>query len=343
MRLGLYTFASLAFIGLVAGIVYTLAPGNYVLDVAGLNLNLPIALWVALPLLVLLVLTILHLFYHGTRNYFARRKWQHDADAMQDALYWSLIKQPKPHTYAIPQIREGASLLSSASLELKELPEGVSSKLAKTIEWVKQIQNGEVVDLKQKKVDRFMEKDNPLLIQNQLNRLSTDADFADEILRSREQYSKPAIDAALEKVLETQTFFKLKKYANLFSFSDLERLLDRADAGDDVGLTLENMEIFTEDMDLECPQYMRLVRSAIKAFNPDENLAWFKKAASEHTRAQAAYLFLLFRYEMLDKVKEFLEEHEEDDFVAFRAFYALKKNKYNYKVRDFITAENACK
>jgi len=343
MRLGLYTFASLAFIGLVAGVVYTLAPGNYVLEVAGLNLNLPIALWVALPLLVLLVLTIFHMLYHGTRNYFARRKWQRDVDTMQDALYWSLIKQPKSHTYAIPQMREGASLLSSASLDLNELPEGVSSKLAKTVEWIKQIQNGEVVDLKQKKVDRFLEKDNPLLVQNQLNRLATDTDFADEVLRSRENYAKPVIDVALEKALETQTFFKLKKYTNLLTFSDLEVLLDRADDGEDVGLTLENMETFTEDMELDCPQYMRLVRSAIKAFNPDENLAWFKKAAAEHPRAQAAYLFLLFRYEMLEQAKEFLEEHEEEDFVAFRAFYALKKNKYNYKVRDFISAENACK
>ena len=343
MRVGLYTFASLAFIGLVAGIVYTLVPGNYVLEFAGLNLNLPIALWVVLPLLALLILTIFHMLYHGTRNYFARRKWQRDADTMQDALYWSLIQEPKAHHYTIPQIREGAALLSSAALELKDLPEGISAKLAKTASWIKQIQNGEVVDLKKHKVDRFMSKDNPLLVHNQLNRLAEDADYADEILRSRENHAKAAIDAAVEKAVATQTFFKLRKYANLLSFADLEVLLDRADAGEDVGLSRENLEAFIEDMELGCPQYLRLVRSAIKAFEPDENLAWFKQLAQDHSRAQAAYLFLLFRYEMIDKAKDFLEEFEEDDFVAFRAFYALKKNKYNYKVRDFITAENACK
>ncbi len=343
MRLGLYTFASLAFIGLVAGFVYTVTPGSYPLDVAGFHLDLPIALWIAIPLLVLLILTIFHFIYYGTRHFFARRKWQRDADALQDALYWSLIRQPRSHTYAIPQIREGASLLSSASLELKALPEGVSSKLARTADWIKQIQSGEVVDLKQKKVERFLEKDNPLLVQNQLNRLAADSDFADEVLRSREHHAKPVVEAALKKALEIQTFFKLKKYANLLSFSDLEILLDRADAGEDIGLTLENMETFVEGMELTCSQYMRLVRSAVKAFNPDESLAWFKKAAAEHIRAQAAYLYLLFRYEMLEQAKEFLEEHEEDEFVAFRAFYVLKKNKYNYKVRDFITAENACR
>jgi hypothetical protein len=262
---------------------------------------------------------------------------------MQDALYWSLIQEPKAHSYTIPQIREGAALLSSTVLELKDLPEGISSKLAKTAAWIKQIQNGEVVDLKKHKVERFLGKENPLLTRNQCNRLAEDADYADEILRSRENYAKPVIDAALDKAVATQTFFKLKKYANLLSFSDLEVLLDRADEGEDVGLTLENMEAFTEDMDLDCPQYMRLVSSAVKAFSPDENLAYFKQQAAEHTRAQAAYLYLLFRYEMLDKAERYLEEHEEDEFTTFRAFYDLKQHQYTYKVRDFITAENACR
>jgi len=343
MRLGLYTFASLSFIGLVAGFVYTLAPGNYHLEIAGLDIPLPIALWIVLPLLILLLLTILHMLYHGTRNYFVRRKWQRDADSMQDALYWSLIGEPKSHTYTIPQIREGAALLSHASLNLNDMPEDVSSKLAKTAEWIKQIQSGEYLDLKEKKVERFLSKENPIRVQNQLNRLNKEPEYADAILRAQEEHAPACIEAAMGVALKNDTFFKLKKHASQLSFSDLEVLLDRADAGEDVGLTLDNMEYFVEDLTLECAQYMRMVISAIKAFDPDENLALFKKFSAEHSRAQAAYLFLLFRYEMIDKAKDFLEEHEEDEFVAFRAFYTLKKNKYNYKVRDFITAQNACK
>ena len=343
MRLGLYTFASLAFIGLVTGFVYTLAPGNYVLEALGMNLNLPVALWVALPLLFLLLLTLLHLFYHGTRNFFVRRKWQRDTDAMQDALYWSLIQEPKSHHYAIPRIREGAALLSSTVLQIKDLPEGVSNKLAKTVEWIKQIQNGEVVDLKEKKIERFLSKDNALLIQNQLNRLAKDPAYADEILRAQSEYASVCVETAMQKALHKDTFFKLKKYANRLSFADVTVLLDRADAGEDVGLTQENLEAFLEDLELDCPQYMRLVHSTIKAFGPDENLAWFKRRAAQHSRAEAAYLFLLFRYEMIDKAEDVLEEYEEDECIAFRAFLALKKNKYNYKVRDFITAENACR
>ena len=343
MRLGLYTFASLAFIGLVAGFVYTVAPGNYVLEVAGLNLNLPVALWVAAPLVVLLLLTILHMLYHGTRNYFVRRKWQRDAATLQEALYRSLLHEPKATTYAVAPIREGAALLSAASLELDKLPEGVSSKLAQTAEWIKQIQNGEYIDLKAKKVDRLLGRDNPLLIRNQLNRLQNDPAYAQAILRAQSDYAPAVVTEALQAAVRHESFFKLQKYASMLTFADVAVLLDRADAGEDVGLSVENLQTFVGHLSLECAEYMRIVTSAIKAFGPDENLAMFKAFAAEHTRAQAAYLYLLFRYEMIDKAKDFLEEHEEEDFKAFRAFYILKKNKYNYKIRDFITADNACR
>ncbi len=343
MRLGLYTFASLAFIGLVTGFVYTLAPGNYVLEALGMNLNLPVALWVAIPPLFLLLLTLLHLLYHGTRSYFVRRKWQRDADTLQDAIYWSLIQEPKPHRYATPRMREGASLLSYASLELRDLPEGLSNKLAKTVEWVKQIQSGEVVDLTAKKIEHHLSKENPLLVHNQLNRLKKDPDYADQVLKAHNEYAAVCVETAMQQAVHRETFFKLKKYASRLSFADVTVLLDRADAGEDVGLTQENLDAFLEDLELDCSDYLRLVRSAIKAFAPDENLTWFKARASQHHRAEAAYLFLLFRYEMIDKAEEVLEEYEEDECIAFRAFLALKKNTYNYKVRDFITADNACR
>jgi len=343
MRLGLYTFAALAFIGLVAGFVYTLIPGNYVLEIAGLNLNLPIALWIIIPLLVLLLLTILHMLYHGTRNYFVRRKWQKDIDALHDALYWSLINEPKEHSYSVAQISEGASLLASSSLKLVGMPQGVSSKLSKTAEWIKQIDDGEFVDLKKLKIERYMSRDNPLLVKNHLNRLKTDSEFADDILRNRESYSHTVANAALKKAVQTLTMFKLQKYASLLTFGDIEILLDRADAGEDIGFTLELVESFLKDKKLDCSEYLRLLSSMIKAFDPDQNLAFFKKSAQENPKAQSAYLFLLFRYEMIEKAESFLEEHDDDEFAAFRAFLALKKSKYNYKVRDFITADNACR
>ncbi len=342
MRIGLYTFASLAFIGLIAAFTYTINSSNFVYEIAGINLNFPIALWIAIPMLLLLVMTIFHMMYHGTKSYFARRKWIRDANELQDALYWSLLKEPKVHHFAIPEIKSGAALLSVSSLEVLDATEGLSDKLGKTINWVKKIQDGEYVDLREKKVAKFLSSDNPLVVHNTLNRLEDNSEYAESVLMSKNEHSKAVVSKALDVLVSKESLFKMRKFASMLNGTYLNQVLDRADAGEDVGLTEDNVDFLSQNIELACTEYMRLARSTIKQLTPDENLTLFKKLANEKESAQNAYLYLLFQYEMLDEVKAYLEESEEDEFKPFRALYILKKGKYNYRVSDIISSANVC-
>jgi len=342
MRIGLYTFASLALIGLIAAFAYTVNPGNFVYELAGINLNFPIALWVAIPMLILLLMTIFHMMYHGTKSYFARRKWIRDANEIQDALYWSLLKEPKEHHFSIPEIKSGAALLSVSSLDTLNSVEGLSDKLGKTMNWVKKIQEGEYVDLKEKKVAKFLSASNPLVIQNTLNRLEDNTEFAESVLMSKDEHAPEVASRALEVLVGKESLFKMRRFAKMLNGTHLIQILERADAGEDVGLTADNVDFLSQNIVLKCAEYMRLARSTIKKLTPDENLTLFKKLAQESEAAQNAYLYLLFQYEMLDEVKAYLEESEEDDFKPFRALYILKKGKYNYRVSDIISSTNVC-
>jgi ABC-type multidrug transport system fused ATPase/permease subunit len=342
MRLGLYIFASLALIGLIAGFAYTVNPGNYVYEIAGINLNFPIALWIAIPMLLLLVMTIFHMIYHSTKNFFARRKWIRDANELQDALYWSVLKEPKAHHFSIPEIKCGAALLSVSSLDVLDSTEGLSDKLGKTINWVKKIQDGEYIDLKEKKVVKFLSRGNPIVVQNTLNRLQSHPEFAETVLMSKETYSPEAVSSALALLVEKETLFKIRKFSSMLDGKSLTILLERADAGEDVGLTADNLDYITQNVELKCTEYMRLARTTLKKLTPDENLSLFKKLAAEKEAAENAYLYLLFQYEMLDDVKAYLEECEEEEFKPFRALYILKKGKYNYSVSDIISSANVC-
>jgi ABC-type multidrug transport system fused ATPase/permease subunit len=342
MRIGLYTFASLAFIALIAAFTYTINSGNFVYEMAGINLNFPIALWIAIPMLLLLVMTIFHMMYHGTKSYFARRKWTRDANELQDALYWSLLKEPKEHHFSIPEIKSGAALLSVSSLEVLDATEGLSDKLGKTINWVKKIQDGEYVDLREKKVAKFLSSDNPLVVHNTLNRLEDNSEFAESVLMSKNEHSKEVVSKALDVLVSKESLFKMRKFASMLNGSYLSQVLDRADEGEDVGLTADNVDYLSHNIELGCTEYMRLARSTIKKLTPDENLTLFKKLANEKESAQNAYLYLLFQYELLDEVKAYLEESEEDEFKPFRALYILKKGKYNYRVSDIISSANVC-
>ena len=343
MRVGTYIFSGLILIGIVAGATYLILPGYYSLTLMGITLNLPIAAWIALPMALLYLLTILHMVYHGTRGYLKRRKLLNDAEEMKDALYWSLLAEPKIHHYTTPQMREGAPLLNVARLEVIGSVQGLSDKLMKALEWVKQIENGEYVDLKEKKVERFLSRDNPLVIRNQLNRLEQEKGFAEEVLQSRESYDKTVVEKALEILVGGEDLYKLKKYVAFLEKKHLFTLLDRVNAKEDIGFSPEMLSAFIAPLKLDCRDYMRIARTTLKRFTPDENLALFKRLSKETEAAQNAYLYLLFEYEMLDSAKHFLEEHDEREFLPFRAFFVLKRGKYHFKIDDLLDSDIACR
>ena len=58
-------------------------------------MNLPVALWVILPMAMLLILSTLHMFYYSTKNFFILRKLHKDVAAIDEALYWSILQDPK--------------------------------------------------------------------------------------------------------------------------------------------------------------------------------------------------------------------------------------------------------
>ena len=57
MRLGLYIFSGLALIAAIGAFTYTIAPDNFIIELMGINFNLPITVWVVLPMLILFLFT----------------------------------------------------------------------------------------------------------------------------------------------------------------------------------------------------------------------------------------------------------------------------------------------
>ena len=74
MRLGLYVFATLVLMVIVGGFTYTVNPDHYTLEMMGINFNFPVAVWVVLPMLLLFIFTLIHMFFYGLKNYFMLKK-----------------------------------------------------------------------------------------------------------------------------------------------------------------------------------------------------------------------------------------------------------------------------
>ncbi len=73
---------------------------------------------------------------------------------------------------------------------------------------ISEIDKGECVDLKEKKLSKVLSKDNPILIRNQINCLIKDNDFIEEVLQSKEKYNSSVFEKALKLFSKRANFPK---------------------------------------------------------------------------------------------------------------------------------------
>ena len=345
MRIGLYIVFSLLFIIAVAVGVYMINPATYSFEVFGINMpKLPVAVWTTIPVALLAIASIFHMSFYSTKNFFAFRKWKSDVKKLEDAIYWSLIKEPNNVHFSNKELSEAASLLAESYIEPLNI-EGakIPIRLKEVAKVIIKIDSGEYVDLKNQKFAKHLSKNNPIIIKNDNNHLNADPSFALKVLDFKDKYTPELVEKALDKLVENQDFFTIKKYAKEIGKERFFKLLDRVKNGEDIGFSKDMLKSFISEYNLECKDYYKLATVTLSKFEPDENLALFKEFAKDDEKATPSYLYLLFKYEMLDKVKDILEEHSEDEYKAFRALYSLKKSKFNYKTGDVITIDNICK
>ena len=343
VRLFLYIFAGVTLMGIVGVVTHMVNPNNYPIEVMGMNLNLPVAVWIVLPMALMLLFTVLHMAFYGFRGYMTRKKWERDTQSLEDALYWALLHEPKEQKYLIDDIKKSAVLLGKSHVDVIDGVEGLSERLTKIVNIVNKIKNGEYVDLKENKLTKVFKEGNPYLIRNRLNRLDADPAFVQEVMRSSSKYSDQVRTRALEIFAKKATFVDARKYAKVFDIKSFFIMLERLDREEELELTGDILDDFVEALKLKCSDFVRIAKITKRHFRPDENLAHFRRYQKENPKAQNAYLYLLFEYEMLDEIARYLDEQEENEFMKFRALYELKKLNKGFKLEDLIDPESICR
>jgi len=342
MRLGLYIFAGLTLMAITGALTYTVNPNNYLVEFMGINFNFPVAVWVVLPMGVLLLFTTIHMIFYSLKSYFKLKKWEKDASTLEDALYWSLVNEPKEQKYTMEEIKGSAVLLGKSSLTVNDAVEGLNARLSKVLNILSKIKNGEYVDLKENKMAKVFSDGNPHLVQNRLNRLHSDPEFVEEVMKSSSQYSKMVQKQALDIFARKETFFKARKYAKIFDAENLHVMLARAVHEEDMGLSVDILNDFVAVLKLSCTDFVKIANVTKKVFSPNENLALFKSYQSKYPKSQTAYLYLLFDYELIDEASAYLDEHGEHEFLKFRAFNELKKSHKKFKLEDLVSVDTIC-
>jgi hypothetical protein len=342
MKPGLYIFATLALIAIVGALAYTVNPDKYLVELMGIPFEFHVAVWLILPMIVLFFFTLAHMFFYGLRNYLMLKKWYKDTSSLESALYASLVNEPKEYKYAIEDIGSVAVLLNKSTINLSDNVEGLSPKLSLISHLIQKIKSGEYVDLKEHKLSKVFKEGNPILIQNRLNCLKSDDAFIEGVMRSTASYSKPVQAQALAMFAQMSDFGHARKYAKLFDEKNFLLMLERMKLEDNLGLTSDILNEFIDALKLSCQDFISVAIITKKHFKPEENLALFYAYQSQNEKAQNAYLYLLFEYELLEQVSNYLQEQGESEFMKFRALYILKREHRGYKLDDIIDIGSLC-
>ena len=344
MRLGLYIVASIVLMAMVGVFIYTFNPNEYSHNFFGMYITLPVAVWIIMPMFVLMVASLVHMMFYGTKNFFKFKRWEKDSNSLNNALYWSLLNEPKPHRYNLPKLKETASLLQISNIKVNGTVNGVSEKLQSALNIISEIDKGECVDFKEKKLAHILSSKNPLVIKNHMNCLSKDENFPEEVLQFKDRYTQEVFDKALNIFVEKATFLKARRYTKTFNRESFMRLVGRVTRDDNLGLTQPILNEFINDLHpvLKCSDFLLVANVTKKQFSPDENLKLFKSYNKEYKKAQTAYLYLLFDYEMIEKAGDYLNEHDADEFMRFRALHDLKKEHTKYKITDLMNIKHIC-
>lgn len=342
MRVGLYIFVATTLVAIFGAFAYTINPNDYVVDIMDIPFNLPIALWVILPAIILLIASIAHITYYGLKNFFKIQRWKKDADTLDKSLYWAILNEPREHKFIIKEIASSAKVLSKSNITTLESISGVTPRLSKALNLVSKINSGEYVDLYSEKMGNILNEGNPILIKNRLNRLKTDDKFVEDVVKSPELFSDTVSSKALNIFANQTDFAKAIKYVKSFDVDSFFILLNRVNEDDNLELNAQNLEEFISNIKFGCSDFVRIANITKRYLNPTENLALFKKYQKDNPKAQNAYLYLLFEYELIDEVERYLDEQEEREFIKFRALLDLKKSNKNYNLDDLIDFKSIC-
>ncbi|MEA2028717.1 MAG: hypothetical protein U9N49_07050, partial [Campylobacterota bacterium] len=257
-------------------------------------------------------------------------------------LYWSILKEPKKHRYLKSEMKDGAAILDACHIDVDASAEGLDDRFVRALEIVRDINNGKYVEIKDKKIRNSLSSKNPLVIQNDINRLHSSSEFVESVLRAKESYDKSIVDTALNLYFSQATFDDALKYISMLSRENFNGMLDRVDKGEKIGLNEEMVQGYVKQMSFECEDYMRLSQTTMKKFAPNINITMFDHFRKEDSQAEDAYICMLFEYEKIEDANDFLEEQRDDEFTKYRALLELKRQNFHFKLEDFIDKDRVC-
>lgn len=295
---------------------------------------LPIAVLVLLPVVVLYIASVTHMVYYSLRSFFKVRNYQKDYEMLIDMIMDEMLNKEHHYNFKTPPYRLLATVLENTSMMVEDEIELTENEKVNTIlKMLSDIKSGKAVDLKK----FHLNEDNPIVVQNNKNRMLNLDLTSEEILGKSEKYSRDILEKAFANYAATAPMYAIEKYKDHITKDALFIILARVNSEENtLEVSNESLISLISKLELNKSDYLSISKELSIHMIPEQRIQLFQELSEQDEEALDAYFYTLFDLEMIEKAKECLDSIGSDDALKFRAYLALKESGHNFNINLFM-------
>ncbi|EAI5184017.1 hypothetical protein BLK31_08270 [Campylobacter coli] len=327
MKIRLFFIASFIYIALIFALAWYLELGNYTLNFNTYSFELPIMIWLILPLIPLVFFAIIHMgFYY----FLLTLKFKHffkDSTKFENFTRDLLLEKESNISFQTKEFRQVAQLAKTLKTHEK-IPN--ANKINEILDLIDGIKKEEYFNLNKFK----LENNNILFLENEKNHIKNDINYAYSKIKNLSQTQDEFQDLAFESLIKKGIYEQIKNIKITKKPCHILTLIKRFKEGN-LELNAAEYEVLLSHNILSEKDYLDIAKLSIKLLNPDAVIRIFNKIKNEKSEALRAYLYLLAEFGLLDELRE--QIHNDDKkFNDFKAFLALREKNIKIDLNQLI-------
>jgi len=338
MGLKKYIGFSLLLIVAVYVYVFSIETGNYTVNILEYSLELPIAVWLILPISILFLVTILHIVFYGFKNYLQTNSMKKDEDNIIELFKNLLLENNSNKKFKQKSLKELAEILEQINISPKNDDfNSTNNEITSIIKNIIKINAGEYVSDKSVKFN----KNGKIYQANLLNRVKTDVDYAVDVLKKADTFAIEIVKAAFSNVVTNKSMTTIKKLLDGLKLDKdmVLELIEKDSQNSEFALEHEVIAKYTKNVDFDKNDYLHFAELYKKSVKPDELIKMFEQISTENEQALDAYLVILFEFEMIDQIREILSGYKDEEYLPYRALLDLKDAGKHYSLENLCYAK----
>ncbi len=331
-----YILLSTVFILIVGLYVYSFNGESYHLEPLGMYFTLPVAVWVVLPLIILAIASVVHMQFYSFKHYWHERGFKKDFENLKEVAKQALLGEKIDHIhFKTREFKSSGEMFYLLTVDPSKEISLTDAELSSRYDIAKSILQGNYEEnLKKYKLS----KDNPIVIQNSINRLKIEPKYAYEVLKNCDDKNSELCSKAYDALLDIASFSEIKRYHFTPDKRTFRRMMERyLEPSDSFEMDLKSIEEMLEQFNADKADYLELAHEIKVKLSPDALIALFEKLYNTKGAVAAdAYLYVLYDLQMIDKIREILDHADKDEFVKFRTIIFLRDHGKNIDVYKFL-------